>query len=186
MLSESQLNRFGNKITQHIELYPKLPLKAENFESILATILDANWKPNNHSPNEDMITNIDNINKPSCKAGIIDGEFLTISSHRTTKYKKLEDKIKFLDTRDYDSYLCLARPKNGKTHEYMLIYFDKKIINYNSLIWKDTYDKKNNHKGWEGTNIDKTIQISIIKSMSDQVWIKINKNLIKVLRTYEF
>jgi len=187
MITESQLIKFGELIRKHTELYPNLPVKAENFESLISSVIGCEWKPNNHNQNADIITEIDGLRRPSLKSGIIKNNTLTISSHRTTKYKTLQGKLNFLDNRTYDSYLCLSRPHESDIiHSYHLIYFEKNLINFNSLNWHETINKHNNHSGWEGHNDDKSIVVKIIKSMSDQVWITLNLNLVNTLMSYEF
>tara|TARA_B110000503_G_C6972079_1_gene339619 strand:+ start:61 stop:627 length:567 start_codon:yes stop_codon:yes gene_type:complete len=186
MISENKLDKLGKLIQSHIELYPKISVKAEQFESLFSVVTESDWNPNNHNPNEDMITEIKGIQKPSLKSGVIKNNILEISSHRTTTYKTLQDKIEFLKSRDYDSYICLARPNKDQQHNYNLIYFNKNVINYDSLNWVDTYGKNGSHSGWCGKNKDDTITVKIIKSMSDQVWIRLNINKVKILRKYDF
>lgn len=186
MLTLTQLDYLGELIKTHKKLYPKLSVKAEQFESLFASVTNAMWTPNNHNNGEDMLTEIDGLNKPSLKSGIIENDYLTISSHRTTKYKTLSEKIDFLKSREYDSYICLSRPDKNKPHKYYLIYFSKSTIDYDSLKWINTYNKIGDHSGWYGESHDKKIQVSIIKSMSDQVWVTLDITKIKILREYDF
>lgn len=186
MIDKKKLDYFGELVTKHIDLYPKLSLKAEQFESLFSKAIKGEWNPYNHNTSEDMITEIKGLKKPSLKSGQIEKGFLKISSHRTTKYKTLEDKINFLKTREYDSFICLSRSNKKKPHYYKLIYFDKNIIDYDSLKWEVSYNKKGKQKGWFAKNNDSTIIVEIIKSMSDQVWIQIDLNKVKILREYDF
>lgn len=187
ILTTNQLDELGVLIKQHSELYPMLPVKAEQFESLFSVVTKSKWEPNNHGTNEDMITEIRGMEKPSLKSGTIENNVLKISSHRTTKFKTLQDKIEFLKSRTYDSYVCLARPNSDKPHYYKLIYFNKNIINYDSLNWVDTYDKKNgSHSGWFGRDNDCTITVKIVKSMSHQVWVTIDLNKTTILQEYDF
>ena len=184
-MDTTSLEKFGKCIEQHIELYPKLSVKAEQFESLFAQSTNSNWTPYNHNPGCDMETNYDGLKKPSLKSGIIKDDYLKISSHRTTKFKTLDEKINFLNNTDYDSYVCLARP-DGKIHNYVLIHFSKSIINFKDLIWSENFDKKGNNKGWSAVNQNNTIKISIIKSMSDQVWIEIHKSLLNFIKEFNY
>lgn len=186
MLTQTQIEKLGLLIEQHAKLYPKLPVKAEQFESLFSVATESKWDPNNHNPNEDMITEIKGMLKPSLKSGTIEKNTLTISSHRTTKHKTLQDKIEFLKSRSYDSYVCLARPNNDEPHHYNLIYFNKNVINYDSLNWVDTYSKEGSHSGWFGKNSDETIKVKIVKSMSHQVWITIDLDKTTILQEYDF
>ena len=185
MITINQLNKFEELLSQHQQLYPSLPVKAEQFESLFAQITSADWSPNNHNVGEDMVTNIVGMKKPSLKSGVIKDGYLNISSHRTSKFKTLREKIDFLKTREYDSYVCLSRPDKNKAHKYKLIYFEKNIIDYDSLSWVDTYNKNGIHSGWCGESKDKKIKVNIIKSMSHQVWVSLSIDKIKVLREYE-
>jgi hypothetical protein len=186
MLTDTQINKLGELIYSHSNIYPKLPVKAEQFESLFSNAIGSEWNPNNHNPNEDMITEIVGMEKPSLKSGIMKNGYLTISSHRTTTYKTLEDKIDFLNSRGYDSYICLSRPDDGTIHNYKLLHFKKTLIKFDLLNWNNTYNKKGNHTGWRGVSNDNNIEVNIIKSMSDQVWIKINMDLITTIFDYEF
>jgi len=187
VIPENALDLIGDKIGKHVELYHNIPIKAEYFESIVSTSLGCDWKPMNHNPNQDLETMITNMMKPSLKSGVIHNGVLTFSSHRTTEHPTLDDKIEFLNSREYDSYLCLTREKNStKTHKYQLVYFPKQVIDWNSIEWIDTYNKKGKHTGYHGKNSDGSIRTKIVFSMSHQVWIDIDMNLTTILREYEY
>lgn len=185
MLNQNSLERLSQGIINHIKLYPDLSVKAENFESLFASATNSVWYPYNHNPGSDMVTNLEGINNPSLKSGVLSKGFLKISSHRTTKFKKLQDKINFLNNVDCDSYICLARPQK-KTHNYRLIYFPKSVIDYSSLKWTETYKKNGEFTGWEGRNENNTIIVRIVSSMSDQVWIDIHESLFTILKNYNY
>lgn len=186
-MSETELNLIGEKIGQHAELYPKIPVQAMYFESIVSQTLGCPWVPMNHNPNQDLETRIYDMMKPSLKSGFEKNGFLTISSHRLTTHHTLEDKIEFLNSREYDSYLCLTHIKNeNKIHKYKMIYFPKQVIDWNSIQWIDTYNKKGEHNGYFGTNLDRSVRAKIIFSMSHQLWIDIDMNLITILKEYEY
>jgi hypothetical protein len=186
MITEADKKKLGEKIQKHSELYPNLPLKAEQFESLFSEVFGTDWVPNNHNTNEDMTTVIEGMERPSLKSGPQKDGSVKISSHRTTTHKTLQEKIKFLDSRTYDSYVCLSRPDKKKTHKYQLLYLPKSVIKFDSLIWIDTYNKKGISSGWKGKSSDNLIEVDIVKSMSDQVWIKINMKLLTVLAEYDF
>jgi hypothetical protein len=186
MITEAAIEKLGEKIQKHSELYPNLPVKAEQFESLFSDVFETEWVPNNHNTNEDMTTVIEGMERPSLKSGLGKDGSVKISSHRTTTHKTLQEKIKFLDSRTYDSYVCLSRPDKKKTHKYQLLYLPKSVIKFDSLIWIDTYNKKGISSGWKGKSSDNLIEVDIVKSMSDQVWIKINMKLLTVLAEYDF
>lgn len=185
MIQEEVINKLGNNIRKHIELYPKLSVKAEQFESLFACATGSDWTPYNHNPGSDMITSMEGMRKPSLKSGIIKDGFLTISSHRTTKFDTIDKKIDFLCNTDYDSYICLARP-DKKIHTYKLVYFTKSTIDFKNLTWSHTLDKKGKQSGWIATNENHSIRVRIIKNMSDQVWIDIHESLINILNSYNY
>jgi hypothetical protein len=184
MINETSLDNLDQGIRGHIQLYPKLSVKAEQFESLFAGAIGSDgWIPYNHNPGSDMDTEHVGMMKPSLKSGILHNGFLTISSHRTTKYKTLEEKIIFLRSVDNDSYVCLARPKES-LHNYKLIYFPKSVIDYTTLEWENIFNKKGEFSSWYGYNEDSTIKVKIVKSMSDQVWIDIHESLITILKEF--
>lgn len=185
MLHEQVVENLSQKILKHIELYPELSVKAEQFESLFASAIDACWTPYNHHVGGDMNTNVEGMKKPSLKSGTMKNGFLTFSSHRTTSFLTIDEKINFLCNTDYDSYICLARP-DKKIHSYKLIYFTKSIINFRSLTWSQTTNKKGEVSGWVATNENQTIKVRIIKKMSDQVWIDIHESLITILHSYNY
>jgi hypothetical protein len=185
MIDKQALIKLDECIKQHIKLYPKLSVKAEQFESLFAQCTNSEWNPYNHNPGKDMETNYEKLKKPNLKSGTIKNDFLKISSHRTTKFKTLDEKLIFLNNVDYDSHICLARPE-GKTHSYKLIFFPKSIIDYSKLLWTEEFKKNGEHKGWKGINEDNTIKVSIQKNMSDQVWIEIHKSLFNIIEEYNY
>ena len=185
MIGKSSLKKLKEGIERHIQIYPNLSVKAEQFESLFAYATDSKWEPYNHNPGEDMVTNYDGLRKPSLKSGVITNNVLTISSHRTTKYKTLDDKIKFLSNVPYDSYICLARPKNG-VHNYKLIHFPKSLIDYSLINWEVTFSQKGHQTGWKGSNENGTIQLRISKSMSDQLWIDIHESLVTIIEEFNY
>jgi hypothetical protein len=123
VLTELTLESLEHKIMQHHQLYSKIPIKAEYWESIVCDVLNIEcWIPNNHNINEDLNTNIFGLMKPSLKSGIMSEDTLTYSSHRMTRYSELIEMIHFLDNTTYDSHLFLAR-KNTKDHFHYCICY---------------------------------------------------------------
>jgi hypothetical protein len=187
ILSQDQIDGLGEKIRLYSQLFPTLPIKGEVWEALVADVLKAPWNPNNHNPNQDMVTQIQFMERPSLKSGTIDQNWLTISSHRTTKYETLREKIEFFKTRQHDSYLCLSRPKNTVSiHSYSLIHFPKTVVTWDDINWVEKYKSDGKHIGYEGSNSNGTIRTRIVFSMSHQLWIDLDISLINILSTYDF
>lgn len=187
VITESILDSFEHKIRQHHQLYPKIPIKAEYWESIVANGLNTEgWIPNNHNINEDLKTNISGLMRPSLKSGIISEDILTYSSHRMSRYSELTEMTYFLDNTTYDSHLFLAR-KNTKDHfNYCICYMPAGLIKFSELEWTPILATKGNKKGkqtgWSAISQDGKIKCKIQFSMSNQLWIEIHKNLFMIMR----
>jgi hypothetical protein len=171
--------------SKHAEVYPDIALSGIHWESILNRVKpDPNWVPNNHSEEGDL-------HEHSLKSGTIDNSFLTFSSHRTTKYETLQDKLDYLKSKKYKGYLCLSREKKSeKIHSYKLIHIPREKIDFDSLTWENIYGKRGKKKGklvgYRGKNLDNTIVVKIQFSMSDQVWIDIDMNSVTIIREFDF
>jgi hypothetical protein len=181
-LEKTLIDEIRRRISAHHQLYDNLPVKAELWEHICHKVFgDEGWKPFNHSTNNDIRTNIEGMKVPSLKGGIIKDNILKFSSHRTTKHKSLEDKIKFLDSVEYDSFLFLARRDDGKIGEYVVCHMPSKTWKYSELEWSVNVNKKGFESGWSATSSDKKISLKIEKSMSHQLWIDVDMSLVTII-----
>ena len=115
-----------------------------------------------HKISSDMTNEI--FGRISCKSGTFKNtknkNELVLSSSRTTKYKTLNEKIDFIKIDKEDCFFCLTNSK--KNNSYRLVYFESNTLNINETIWSES------KAGWKGSR--KGLDITITKSMSDQIW----------------
>ena len=153
-------------VEKHKSIYSYIHINGLMFEEILyKTMTDCafhvDWTPGSHKPGGDMVSNNISI---SCKSGKLNKSgVLRISGSRTTSHKTIEDKLKFFKSTKPDIYMCMTICDD----EYHLIKFDSKVIKYGSSKDWGEDDKK-----WYYDN--GPIKFKIFKSMSDQLWMKID------------
>jgi len=170
------VENISSKIRLHHNLY-SLPVFGEYWEELLHLSLleigkDSDWQPNrSHSIGKDIVNS--EYGKISCKSGDynLKNNTLTLNGSRTTKYKTIEEKLKFLSEKTDDTYFCLARNKkewNSGIKNYYLFIFDSQLLDYDKQCWESF------NSGWKCNA--KNYNAKIIKSMSDQLWTTINTN----------
>jgi hypothetical protein len=188
IFTEQALESIEDKIKQHHQLYPNIPVNAQYWESIASQSLNViGWVANNHNPNEDFNTEIKGLLNPSLKAGICNGDVLEFSSHRMSKFNELPQMINFLDSRDYDSYLFLSRKKNESfSHHYLVCYMESKKWKYSELIWTPIFGVRKNtigkQQGWKGEGLDGKLTVRINFKMSNQLWVEVDTSLITIVK----
>jgi len=151
------------------------PINGINWENLLYNSLikqsdDVVWNPGSHQVGTDITYNGVGI---SCKGGRVRGKkkpIFKVSSHRTTSYVTLEEKIEYLSENHEDIFFCLSYKDDMPTHHYTLYTFSSDILNYKSLEWKTTKG------GWKGES--SSIIARIKSSMSDQLWLDIPLSLL--------
>lgn len=152
----------------------RIPLKAEYWEDILDQSLqdigdESIWYRFRHTLSVDIESKF--FGKISCKGGILTKKGLKFSGFRTTKYKTLEEKLKFLKIKKDDCYFCLTKNSNKNWDDtYKLIIFDSKLLNDNGRI----FNIKNwsvINSGWEYQS--KNFKLQILSGTSDQLWYSI-------------
>jgi hypothetical protein len=188
IFTEQVLESFEDKIKEHHQLYPNIPVNAQYWESIASQSLNVvGWVVNNHNPNEDFNTEIKGLLNPSLKAGIWNGDVLKFSSHRMSKFNELSQMVNFLDTRDYDSYLFLSRKKNKSFgYHYLVCYMKSKKWKYSELVWTPIFGVRKNtqgkQQGWKGEGLDGKLTVTINFKMSNQLWVEVDTNLITIVK----
>jgi hypothetical protein len=188
IFTEQVLESFEDKIKEHHQLYPNIPVNAQYWESIASQSLNVvGWVVNNHNPNEDFNTEIKGLLTPSLKAGIWNGDVLKFSSHRMSKFNELSQMVNFLDTRDYDSYLFLSRKKNKSFgYHYLVCYMKSKKWKYSELVWTPIFGVRKNtqgkQQGWKGEGLDGKLTVTINFKMSNQLWVEVDTNLITIVK----
>lgn len=154
----------------------RFPVKGELWEDIFDQVINTNsktWNMGSHSAGADVISNTTGVRYQN-KAGIISKDMITWSGHRTTKYKTLEEKIKFISDDHCDQYIMLARDtdewKRG-LKKYYLIMFDSDLIDYTKLNWK-AHKNRNKTKiaSWKGSAKEIPYTAKILRGTSDQLW----------------
>jgi hypothetical protein len=187
IFDKNVLQSFEEKILQHHVLYPEIPNKAEYWECIAKNCLGAkDWIPNNHNPNEDLVTEHVGLKKPSLKSGIISGSRMVFSSHRMSKFDNLNEMLDFLDSRTYDSYLFLSRNEGENNQKYSICYMPSNLWNFSDLTWEPIIGVKGKNKGkqqgWKSNSSDGKISLKIQFSMSNQLWVDVDISLITLLK----
>ena len=165
------------RINLHHKLYENIKIDSIYWEHILCKSLmvehdDVQWNVGSHGVGTDIVCNGTNI---SCKGGTIKGvhkEVLTVSSHRTTQYKLLEEKLDYLRVPHEDVIYSLVQYNDG----YRLTIFNPP--NVDLFTWQE------GSKKWRGIDNEGNI-LDIIKSMSDQYWMRLDYNKLEKI-TYDF
>lgn len=176
-------------LKQHHDLYSGR-CKGEYWEENCATALKqsgfgSDWKPDfNHGVGTDQIT--DCGIRISNKSGKLTnkGDTLEISGSRLTSYKTLAEKLSFLSNKHEDYIFCLATDERDwkvNFRRYKFIVIDSSALDYQSAVWTDMLGtKKTNHNQVVGHScIGNGFTAKIQKSMSDQIWTKIDFSLFK-------
>jgi len=165
MFNKEFFEYFEIEIKKFHSLFKKNHLKGELLEELIVNALiksnvNCEWDCYSHNSKYDIKINDVEI---SIKSGKVNSKNkLKISSFRTTKYKTLNDKIKFVNENKSDiMFSCTF-----KDNEYSIYVFDTSILSLNNRTW----DKINkNYK-----TINNLVDIGIYHSMSDQVWYDIH------------
>lgn len=158
--------------------FSSFPLKGELWEERLKLAFEnagypTDWKPDgNHIPGVDFSL-IDQDISFSCKSGKLKNGVLTISSYRTTKYKTLNEKLDYHDSKlakPFSHYAVLVRDDDNKQQHCLII--EKSYISAKTLTWKQNVGSRGKSvgklTGWTGSS--DSVDMKIQKSMSDQFW----------------
>ena len=154
----------------------RFPVKGELWEDIFDQVINTNsktWNMGSHSAGADVVSNTTGVRYQN-KAGTISNNTITWSGHRTTKYKTLEEKIKFISDDHCDQYVMLARNTdewNRGLKKYYLIMFDSSLIDYTKLNWTpDMGRSKTSITSWKGSATNIPYTAKILRGTSDQLW----------------
>ena len=168
LLSENVLQEIKNRINLHHQLYD-MKVSSNFWEEILhKAFLKSNinsiWNCGSHKVGTDIVAEGVNI---SCKSGVVLGKKtkkLSVSSHRTTALKSLDEKKIFLDTQHEDIIFSLVLIENN----YKLFVYEKPLI-FN-LQWIEKSG------GWSAIDDKTGNSFKISRKMSDQFWMFLNMN----------
>jgi hypothetical protein len=161
--------------------YSQFPLKGEMLEERISKALEDSriahlWEQGSHNPGADIHLTALGLNW-SVKSGQWSGKRapkLSISSHRTTKYKTLQEKIEYFDGpgKNYTHYFILTRQETDTERHYRAYIIDASLISASSREWVTKAS------GWTSQKRD-GVTIQIQKAMSDQFWIYVDKATIE-------
>jgi hypothetical protein len=162
------------------------PLTGQLFEEILVSAYkknkwDVSWNAGSHEQGTDIVINKDEIKrKISVKGNKCDKKYINVSSYRTTTYKTIEEKCKFIDkqSENFDHYIILCREekivkKKLESITYNVFVLDSGFIKATDCNWIET------RTGWKTTL--NGINMNIQKAMSDQLWLKIPREKLNKL-----
>ena len=165
------------------------PIKEAVWEGILASSLSVSgieysWNNGGHQSGRD-ISVVDGVRRlgVSCKSckDKKTGKHLTLSSYRMTKCRDAEEFIKCIDFEraNFDYYGVLSRCENDDLVRYAVHFIPSEMVKANKLEWTEKLDKKGKSiVGWEGQEVE-GVQMNVVRSMSNQLWIKLNKDAFK-------
>lgn len=182
------------RLNEHHKLYESI-CKAEYWEENFCWALcqagfGSDWKPDcSHKIGEDQKT-ITNRVSISNKSGNLVKNTIEISGSRLTQHMTLEDKLNFLSQKKEDYIACLATNKTeweSKIKKYYFAIINSDKLNYADQTWTELIGSKGKNKGkvtgWKCISED--FHAKIHKSMSDQIWTKVNLSMCEELHEIE-
>ena len=186
--NKALVNSIKEKLTMHHKLY-RTPVKDVYLEDIFDQCINPNnstWKPNGHQSGADTKQETEQlIECYQNKSGqLLENKTkVRISSHRTSKYKTLDDKIDFISKKHCDKYVLLSRDEKewevGKKIYYLMI-FDSSLFDFKNMNWSDKITTKGKNKGQQnggfiGNDTNNHYRAEILNaSTSNQLWIIAN------------
>lgn len=175
------------KTVRGYHLVNKNPIKEAVWENILSNSLSSaniehEWYNGGHQSGRD-ITIMNGVKRVgvSCKSCKYNKKQMLISSYRMTKCKSIDDFINCIDVErsNFELYGILSRcEKNeGQVIQYSVHFIPASLIKASSFEWMTRVSKDNGKITCWFTNEVNGVQMSITKSMSNQLWIKIDKDM---------
>jgi hypothetical protein len=181
--------KFEEKFKSHHELYPSIRIKSVHWEHIfqdvaseLDIVKDVIWDSKSHRSGTDIefYFNDGESKNISMKSGEIKGDFLKVSSFRTSQFKTINEKVnhsvKTMSEEDYVIFLTY----DDFNKEYNVFTIDSKVLvnKLKSLEWNKIENKNGNNK-FVGERKD--FNAAFIESMSGQLWYSIHLKHLKKL-----
>jgi hypothetical protein len=177
------------KTVRGYHLVNQAPIKEAVWEGILASSLSVSciehtWNNGGHQSGKD-ISVIDGVRRvgvscKSCKDKPA-GKQLTLSSYRMTKCRDAEEFIQCIDFEraNFDFYGVLSRYETEDLLKYAVHFIPSELVKASKLEWTEKFDKEGKSiVGWESQEAD-GVQMNIVRSMSNQLWIKLRKEAFK-------
>lgn len=177
---------FFNKLEKSIRghhISNTTPIKESVWENVFKCALkhdglSPQCKNGSHLPGKDVtaVFDDDTTQKYSCKSCKIHRGIISISSYRLTTCTTIPQFIYEIDVKrnNFDSYAILAREDVIEEQEilYTLYMIPSSFIKAGDFQWKEHYSTSERFTGWH-TDTKDGMSMSITKSMSNQLWIKI-------------
>lgn len=179
------ISQLRDKLKLHHSLY-RTPIKDVYLEDIWDQCINpngSNWKPCGHQSGADTkLENQEVSESYQNKSGQLlkNKTQVKISSHRTSKYKTLEDKVNFISEKHCDKYVLLSRDEkewDKGNRIYYLMIFDSALFDFKSLTWTAKTITRGEKKGQEngsfvGTKENGRFSAEIQSaSTSNQLWV---------------
>ena len=94
--------------------------------------------------------------------------------------------INFIDNdgKNFDKYFVLARNESSEQINYYFYVIPANIFSATNMKWVETKNKNNKISGWNTVD-NKNVKLKIHKSMSNQLWIEINKDYVDQYLAFE-
>jgi hypothetical protein len=185
------LKKYITKTILGYHLINDTPIKEAVWETILCCALNKanynyDYKQGSHCSGRDIVVKLNDVDIGiSCKSCKETRTSLVLSSYRLTTCKKVEDFVNEIDIKraNFDYYSIISRYDGDETTIYSIYLIPAEIIKSVDKEWIVKYKK--NTKGndnvisqWE--TIQKNgLQLSVKASMSNQLWITLNKQNFK-------
>lgn len=185
-------NKFNDKLKKHIDFRlenSRIKITDLVLEELISFALeDSNhdhiYESGSHKKGVDISTELENF---SIKSSKLDKGILNISSFRLTRFgDDLDKMINFIDNdgKNFDKYFVLARNESSEQINYSFYVLPANIFSATNMKWVETKNKNNKITGWNTVD-DLNIKLKIHKSMSNQLWIEINKDYVEEYLAFE-
>jgi hypothetical protein len=174
------------KTVRGYHLVNEAPIKEAVWEGIISSSLSVSgiehtWNRGGHQSGRD-ISVVDGVQRvgvscKSCKDRKA-GKHMSLSSYRMTKCRGVDEFIKCIDIEraNFDFYGVLSRCENEEMVRYAVHFIPAGLVKASKLEWTEKLDKEGERiVGWESEERD-GVQMSVVCSMSNQLWIKLRKD----------
>lgn len=175
------------KTVRGYHLVNNAPIKEAVWEGILSSSLsvtgiDHTWNRGGHQSGRD-ISVVDGARRigVSCKSckDRKGAKQLCLSSYRMTKCRGVDEFIRCIDIEraNFDFYGVLSRSENEEMVNYAVHFIPAELVKASKLEWTEKLDRDGERiVGWESNERD-GVQMSVVQSMSNQLWIKLRKDM---------
>lgn len=175
---------FEKKFKEHHKLYPEIRIKSIYWEHIFEQILKSKiekieeviWDSKSHRQGTDIELHFKDKNKVhlSMKSGEVKGNFVKVSSFRTSSYKTIQEKLdhSFKVMGEEDFVIYLTYDENNKEYDAFMVESSVLIKKMKELKWEEKISDNGNTK-FAGKTDD--FNAAFMESMSGQLWYSIHQ-----------